>query len=131
MGLTRRTDQYGYGRSDRIPFGIDNGQVTRVDSVDLKTNHALLRVSCDDAQYIPANTTLTAYVASDSTNQLNALWQENGAAVWTSGTLPTSGGFDFVLRHADGIQRIAFVLSNAANGGSVVLHVMGLDPART
>lgn len=128
----KRTAGYTvFGRSNKEIFPIAAGQVTRLDSVDLKANYAWIRIVCDDCSGIDADTTLTAVVANDATSQLNALWQQNGAAVWESGALPTSGGFDFMLTQANGIQRIRFTLSNAANQADVILYVYGYDPAVT
>lgn len=118
-----------YGRSDKYEFAIAAGQVTRVDAVNLRANYAWIRVCCDDCSGVQANTVLTAQVANDGASALNALWQQNGSAAWQSGNLPTSGGFDFMLAQANGIQRIRFILSNAASQSDVILYVYGYDPA--
>lgn len=132
--MTLRTGKHtaGYttfGRSDKYEFAISAGQVTRLDAIDLKANYAWIRVCCDDCSGIQANTNLTANVANDATSQLNSLWMQNATAVWESGDLPTTGGFDFMLSQANGIRRIQFMLSNAASQQDVILYVYGYDPA--
>jgi hypothetical protein len=117
-----------YGRSDKYEFAIAAGQVTRTDAINLKRNYRFIRVVCDGSAGIDQGTKLTAKVANDADSPLNPLWQANGAAVWESGALPTTG-FDFMLSHADGIQRIQFALDAAANQADVILYVYGLDPA--
>jgi hypothetical protein len=123
----RRTS--GFGRSDRQTFTIPSGaNGSAVAAVDLARNYSFLAVSCDDAAGIATNTTLTARVADDDTGALNPLYMQDGAAIWQSGVLPTSGGFRFWLGHAFGAQRIRLVLSNNTSA-DVTLYIYGFDGA--
>lgn len=116
-----------FGRSDKKTFAIADGQQTRVDEVNLGQNYGWIRVFCDDCTGIQDQSTLSALVASDAVGVLNSLWADNGSAVWASGALPTTGGFDFMLSHANGIQRIRLALSAAADGADVILQVYGFN----
>lgn len=125
-GRTTRWDQ-GFGRSDQYTFTIPNGETgANVDPVNLLRNYAFLVVVCEDAGGV-ASGTLGAQVAYDDSGAMCDLYQQDGAAIWASGTLPTSGSFAFVLVHAFGAQRIRFVLSAAADD-DLVLKVYGFDP---
>jgi hypothetical protein len=119
----------GFGRSDQKTFTIGNGATgSAVAAVDLVRNFSFVVISCDDASGIPANTTLSAQAAEDDSGALNPLYMQDGSALWHSGTLPTSGGFRFLLSHAFGAQRLRLILSNSATA-SVTLHVYGFDGA--
>lgn len=126
-GSLKRRDQ-GLDRSDKKTFTIGSGASgSAVTPIDLGRAYAFIVVSCDDASHIPSTTTMTAQAASDDTGTVKPVYQQNGVAVWTSGTLPTSGGFRFVLPHAAFAQQLRFVLSNNASGGSVAIDVYGFD----
>lgn len=117
----------GYGRSDIFTATILSGQTT-VTAVDLLRNYAYLVVNCLDASKIAASTKLQLQVAEDTGNTVADLWTSDGAALWQSGVLPTSGTFRFVIPSAFGIQIVKPVLTVAASGGNVVLNFYGFDP---
>lgn len=120
----------GYGRSDVQTFSIPDTETgSESEAIDLIRNYGFIVVRCEDAQYIPAGTTLTALVGETDDDELVSLYRIDGESVWVSGELPTANGFRFQLNAAFGIQRILFLLSNAADGGAVDLQVIGLDPA--
>jgi hypothetical protein len=119
----------GFGRSDQQTFTIPGGaNGAAVAAVDLARNYSFIVIACNDAAGIPASTTLSAQVADDDSGALNPLYMQDGSAIWHSGTLPTSGGFRFLLSHAFGAQRLRLILSNNASA-SVTLHVYGFDGA--
>lgn len=100
-----------------------------VDPLDLGRRYAFLLVRVADAQYIQAATTMTAQVGAESDDTMIALYRAGASGAWQSGTLPTSGGFQFLLADAFGVRRIRFVLSQNSGAGSVAFRVYGLDRA--
>ena len=125
-GSTRNRDA-GLDRSDKKTFTIGSGATgSAVTPIDLGRPYAFIVVSCDLATGIAAATTMTAQAAADSTGTVKPVYQQNMLAVWTSGTLPTSGGFRFVLPAAAFSQQLRFVLSQNSTG-AVAIDVYGYD----
>ena len=94
--------------------------------VDLGANFMVLGVICENCQFIPQSTALSAQIAFDPNGALCNLYeQDDPGTIWSQGDLPTTGTLAFILTHAFGARKIRFVLSNAATGGSVVLKIFG------
>lgn len=112
-------------------FTIGSGATgSAVTAVDLGRNYAFITVSCNDAQYIQAATTMTIKISRETANtNMNSLWKQDGSGAWTSGTLPTSGGFTFALPDAFGARHVQVILSQNSGAGSVVFTIRGFDPA--
>lgn len=131
--MTRQQDiGQGYARSDVATFTIaDGADGSAVDPVDLSTNYLYCLIKCEDCQYIAASTSLTALVGYDDSDTMSVLYELNDPGTqWSKGDLPTSGTLAFAMTNALGAQRIRFVLSNAASGGSVVFKVYGIGASR-
>jgi len=121
----RRED--GFGRSDQQSFSIPNGaDGSAVAAVDLARNYGFVVIACADTSNIAADTTLSAEVADDDSATLLPLHTQDGAGVWESAVLPTSGGLRFWLSHAFGVQRLRLVLSNNSTG-AVTFTIYGFD----
>lgn len=118
----------GYGRSDIESFVIPSGETgANVNPVDLKRNYGFIVVRCENATGI-ASGTMSAQVGYASNDTLVDLYTRDMSSKWESMTLPTSGGFAFLLESAIGIQRIKFILSANSNA-QLVFNVYGFDPA--
>jgi hypothetical protein len=123
----RRED--GFGRSDQQTFTIPNGEDgSAVAAVDLARNYGFILIACADTANIAADTTLSAEVAEDDSGSLLPLHMQDGAGLWESAVLPTSGGLRFWLSHAFGVQRLRLILSNNTTG-AVSFTVYGFDGA--
>lgn len=99
--------------------------------VDLGRNYALIWVTCDDCQFIPAATTMTAEIGLTAADTVKRVFFPDAPATrWVTGVLPTTAvTWGFLFTEASGARRIKLTLSNAATGGDVDFEVMGLDPA--
>ena len=126
--ITTQAPRSGYGIAVVQSFTIANGaDGSAVDEIDLGRNYLYLMVTIEDASNIAASTNLSAQVGYGDDDDLVALYEINDpSTAWSKGSLPETGTLGFVLTHAVGVQRIRFVLSNNASGGSVVIKVRGL-----
>ena len=88
----------GFNCSDVKEYVV-NGLGSIASPIDFDRPYAMFAISCNDASGIPSRT-LKLRVARWSDGTLNPLWALNGSAEWQSGTLPTSGGFDFLVTNA-------------------------------
>jgi len=118
----------GFSRSEVASFTIANGaDGSGVAAVDLGRGYNYLIVKCESCIRIQAATTLSALVGYDNADTLCALkMRDDPGLAWVSSALPTTGTLAFALLHAIGVQRIQFVLSQNASGGSVVFKVYGI-----
>lgn len=88
--------------------------------------YAAIAVTCNDASMIPSRA-LKARVARSAAGTVMPLWKANGEAEWVSGTLPTSGGFTFVLTHGFYVQKVQFEFNGTLTAGGT-LFVSGYEP---
>lgn len=135
MGNRTVTNKSGWGQSSPETFTILNGTSgSLLDPVDLGRSFWAILIRCADASRIPAATTLGLHVCYDADEYANTpanlktLQKPDLQGVWVSANLPTSGDFAAVILGAIGARYVRPVLSQNANGGSVVLEIIGIDP---
>ena len=119
-----------YIRSKTHTFSIANTKTgSLLDPVNLGRPYKTLLIECYDCDNIAAATNLTAEVGVDSGSTMGLLYeQDDPSTLWSKGALPTTAvTMAFALTHAFGMQRIRFILTNAASGGTVVLKITGID----
>lgn len=108
-----------------IPNGANGSAVT---PVDLGAPYKIIVVRCEDAQYIPGATNMSADAGYAAADNMCTLYEENDpSTAWSKGALPTTGDFCFALTHSFGARRLRLILSNNSTGGDTVLYVRGYD----
>ena len=111
---------------------VDTDDGTLAGAADLGRNYAGIIITCEDCEFIDPATTMTLLVGMTATDTLCDLHESDSAGtVWTSLALPAAAASTFhaLIPDAAFCQRIQIMLSNVANGGSVVFKVWGFDPA--
>jgi len=101
-----------------------------VAAVDLGANYAMILVYSTDLSKVDASTALTALVGYDDSDTLVDLYTEDDpSTLWSKSAIPATGTMAFFLRSAAGARQLRLVISNVANGGSVVFKVRGMGGA--
>lgn len=120
----------GFGRSDKQSIVIASGQTTNATPADLLRGFSFVVISCANCANIAAGSKLSLQAADNTGDTPIDVWSVDGAAIWNSGILPTSGSFRFLVSAALGAQLIKPVLS-VATSGAVTIDITGFDPTVT
>ena len=120
----------GVARSNIGTFTIGVGATgSLVDPVDLLTNYQTIIIRCADCTNIANATSLGIQVGYDTADTLVSLADPDTPGTAYAQPVPGSGTFSFLALAATGAQRLRFILSNAAEDGSVVFTVYGFNPS--
>ena len=99
-----------------------------VDPVNLGGTYEKVIIRCEDCQYIPAATGLTAQIGMTADDTMCDLYLENDPSTkWSKANLPVTGTLHFVVSLPGGLQRIRLILSSASSGGTTTFKVYGLN----
>lgn len=119
-------EQTGFHSSPVLEFIIStSGSIAAAQSFDRP--YAAIAVHCNDASGIPSRALKFRVARYGSAGTLNPLYKSNGSALYVSGTLPTSGGFDFVVPDAFYVTQIQPELSGTVTA-SCTLYISAYEP---
>lgn len=119
-------EQTGFHCSPLLEFIVAaSGSITPAQNFDRP--YAAIAVSCNDASGIPSRALMFRTARYEDAGTLNPLWKLNGPARFISGTLPTSGGFDFVVTDAFYVTQIQPEFTGTLTA-ACTLYISGYEP---
>lgn len=115
----------GFGMSEVQTYVIPNLQTSGT-QIDLGRPYAFIILMCANMTGV-ASGQLRLNVSPAEGIPLHALYEQNSATIWQSGTLPTSGTFTTLVTHAFGMRFIQPVLT-ANSDAQLTFKIIGFDP---